>query len=144
MGTYNDEIQLKDILVGLLEYKAFLVKKKMVIIAFSFLFLILGVVYATFMSPVKYNAKLTFVVDAESTLANVGSMGGLASQFGFDLGGSNDIFSQNNVIELLRTRGVVEKVLMQGAKINDKYDILINHYIAVSYTHLTLPTILLV
>ena len=132
MQEYNDEIQLKDILVRLLEYKAFLVKKKMVIIAFSFLFLILGVVCATFFLPIKYNAKLTFVVDTESTNSSFGSMGGLASQFGFDLGGSNDIFSQNNVIELLRTRGVVEKVLMQGAKINDKYDILINHYIEIN------------
>lgn len=133
MSKHNDEIELRDILTTLLEYKDLLFKNIRSIILFSALFFVLGVVYVTFISSIRYNAELTFVVQGDS---NVGfnSMSGLASQFGFDIGGvtSDAVFSQNNVIELLRTRGVVDKVLMQSAKINNKEDLLINHYIDIN------------
>ena len=44
MQQYNDEIQLKDILIKLSEYKAYLLKKKFAIIAFSVLFSLIGII----------------------------------------------------------------------------------------------------
>ena len=130
MEHYNDEIQLKDILIKLSEYKAFLLKKKFTVIVFCFLFFVIGVVYA-FISDVKYNAELTFVVEEEVS-SNISGMSGIASQFGFDVGGAQgSTFSQSNVLELLKSRGVIVSTLMQSAKVNSKMDLLIEHYLEI-------------
>ena len=132
MERHNDEIQLKDILIKLSDYKAYLFKNKFRIIGFSFLFVALGVVYA-FTKDTKYNAELTFVVEEESSGGSLGAMSGIASQFGFDIGGSSSAtFSQQNILELLSSRGVIESALMQSAKVNGKTDLLIEHYLEIS------------
>ncbi|MBC8267109.1 MAG: hypothetical protein H8E84_09105 [Flavobacteriales bacterium] len=132
MEQYNDEIQLKDILIKLSEYKGYLLKKKFTIIGFSFLFFMMGVVIA-FRSETKYNAELTFVVEGEKGGGSLGSMSGIASQFGFDLGGSSSAtFSQSNILELLKSRGVIENTLLQNIKVNGKEDLLIEHYLEIN------------
>ena len=130
MEQYNDEIQLKDILIKLSEYKTYLFNKKFTIIAVSVLFFVLGIVFAI-SSDSKYTAELTFVVeDQQQGGGSLGSMTGIASQFGFDIGGSsNTTFSQNNILEFLKSRGVVEAALMQNKKVNKKEDLLIEHYL---------------
>ena len=104
MENYNDEIQLKDILIKLSEYKTYLFNKKFTIIAVSVLFFVLGIVFAI-SSDSKYTAELTFVVeDQQQGGGSLGSMTGIASQFGFDIGGSsNTTFSQNNILEFLKS-----------------------------------------
>ena len=129
MGQYNDEIQLKDILIKLLAYKAYLFKKKFIIIALSLTFCALGI-FLAITSDKKYNAELTFVVEDPQSVGSLGTMSGLANQFGFDIGGnSSTTFSQSNILELLKSRGVVESTLMQKVKISGKEDFLIEHYL---------------
>ena len=129
MERYNDEIQLKDILIKLSEYKTYLLKKKFTIIGFSFLFFLIGVITAISIET-KYNAELTFVVEGEKGGGSLGSMSGIASQFGFDIGGSESAtFSQSNILELLKSRGVIENTLLQNIKVNGKEDLLIEHYL---------------
>jgi uncharacterized protein involved in exopolysaccharide biosynthesis len=128
MEQYNDEIQLKDILNKLSEYKSYLLKKKFMIIGFSFLFFMIGIFIAIF-TETKYNAELTFVVEGEGG-GSLGAMSGVASQFGFDIGGSESTtFSENNILELLKSRGVIVSALMQNSKLNGKEDLLIEHYL---------------
>jgi len=133
MEQYNDEIQLKDILIKLSEYKTYLFNKKFTIIAVSGLFFFLGIVFAIF-SDSKYTAELTFVVeDQEQGGGALGAMSGMASQFGFDIGGSSSTtFSQNNILEFLKSRGVVEATLMQNRKVNKTDDLLIEHYLYIN------------
>ena len=133
MENNNDEIQLKDILIKLSEYKTYLFNKKFTIIAVSGLFFVLGIVFAI-SSDSKYTAELTFVVDDEQGPGSaLGVMSGMASQFGFDIGGSlSTTFSQNNILEFLKSRGVVEAALMQNRKVNEKEDLLIEHYLHVN------------
>ena len=131
MERHNDEIQLKDILIKLSDYKAYLFKNKFRIIGFSFLFVLLGVVYA-FVSDTKYTAELTFVVEQEGG-GSLGAMSGIASQFGFDMPvGGSSTFSQSNILELLKSRGVIDSTLMQRAKVNGKTDFLIEHYLEIN------------
>ena len=48
-------------------------------------------------------------------------------------GGSNSsTFSQQNVIEILKTRTVIESTLYDTCKINKKKDLFINHYIRIN------------
>lgn len=128
MEKYNDEIQLKEILIKLSEYKSYLFKKKFMIIGFSFLFFMIGIFIAIF-TETKYNAELTFVVEGEGG-GSLGAMSGVASQFGFDIGGSESTtFSESNILELLKSRGVIVSALMQKSKLNGKEDLLIEHYL---------------
>ena len=131
MEGYNDEIQLKDILIKLSEYKAYLLKKKVAILSVSFLFCVIGVVISDY-SETEYNAELTFVVEEESGSA-LSSYSSIANQFGFDLGGtSSSTFSQQNILELLKSRRVVVSTLLQNAKVNSKNDLLIEHYLEIN------------
>jgi len=133
MEQYNEEIQLKDILIKLSDYKTYLFNKKFIIIAVSGLFFVLGIVFAIF-SDSKYTAELTFVVeDQQQGGGALGAMSGMASQFGFDIGGSSSTtFSQNNILEFLKSRGVVEATLMQNRKVNKTDDLLIEHYLYIN------------
>jgi len=130
MERYNDEIQLKDILIKLSEYKIYLFGKKFTIIAVSVLFFVFGIVFAISDNK-KYTAELTFVVeDQQQGGGALGTMSGMASQFGFDIGASSSTtFSQNNILEFLKSRGVVESTLMQNRKVNKTEDLLIEHYL---------------
>jgi len=127
---YNDEIQLKDILIKLSEYKTELWNKKGKIVLFSFLFFVFGILVA-FNSTSEYKADLTFVVeDASSGNPSLGSLSGVASQFGFDLGGANSsTFSQENIMQLLKSRVVVEAALLRSKSINGKKNLLIEYYL---------------
>ena len=133
MEQYNDEIQLKDILIKLSEYKAYFFKKKFAIIACSISFCILGVLVAI-TSDKKYKAVLTFVVeDPQGAGGSLGAMSGIASQFGFDVGGnSSTTFSESNILELLKSRGAVASTLMQKVKIAGKEDLLIEYYLTIN------------
>ena len=131
MEQYNDEIQLKDILIKLSAYKAYLLKKKFIIIALSLAFCVLGVLIA-FSTDKKYIAELTFVVEGPQSGASFGEMSGIVSQIGFDFGGAtSSTFSQSNILELLKSRRVVVAALMQKVKIAGKEDLLIEHYLEI-------------
>ena len=131
MQQYNDEIQLKDILIKFSEYKQVLWQKKGKIILFSFLFFVLGILVA-FLSTTRYKAELTFVVEDLKGSNPLGAMTGIASNFGFDLGGtSSTTFSQENIMELLKSRGVVEATLLEDGTIDGKKDLLVEHYITI-------------
>ena len=131
MVEYNKEIQLKDILIKFSEYKELLLKKKLPIFLITLLCVILGVFFAI-NSDVRYNAELTFVVEGDQG-PNTSSMSGIASQFGFDIGGpSSSTFSQQNILELLKSRVVVEATLMQNGVVNRKNDLLIEHYLNIN------------
>ena len=131
MQQYNDEIQLKDILIKFSEYKQVLWQKKGKIILFSFLFFVLGILVA-FLSTTRYKAELTFVVEDLKGSNPLGAMTGIASNFGFDLGGtSSTTFSKQNIMELLKSRGVVEATLLEEGTIDGKKDLLVEHYITI-------------
>ena len=132
MRKSSDEINLKDLVIIFTEYKRFIFKRAFIILVFSFLFFVFGLFFA-FFSEEKYNAELTFLVESnQSSLASTGSsIAGLAAQFGLE-SGENTTFSQNNVIELLRSRGVIQSALMESVRLDGKKDLLIEHYLEIN------------
>ncbi len=133
MSQQIEEISLKDILIKLSDYKRYILKQKLMIILCSVLFLILSVLFVINDDKI-YRAELTFIVENNQQGAGtMASMSGLASQFGFDFSsGGNTAFSQSNILELLKSRKVVEAALMRNVKINGNYDLFIEHYIDVN------------
>jgi len=134
MRRDNDQIELQEVLIKFSEYKTYLLKKKFLIIGCSFLFFLIGISFS-FLLDDKYHAELTFVVEEESGLGSLSGMSSIANQFGFDFGGSeNTTFNQNNIIQLLQSRGVITSALMQGAEINNKRELLLEHYLDINNT----------
>lgn len=72
----------------------------------------LGVIYYYKQRP-KYEAVTTFILEEKS--ASGGGLAGLASQFGFNIGGlsgGGSIFTGDNILEILRSKKVVQRVLL--------------------------------
>ena len=125
----NEEVSVKDVLLNINEFKKELFLKKYKISIFSILFV--GFVLFFFLSQEKtYTAELTFVVEEENVSSQLSSMSGIASQFGFDVGGvGSSTFSQPNIMQLLKSRAVISKTLLEKIKLNNKQDYIIHHYI---------------
>jgi hypothetical protein len=77
----------------------------------------------------EYTAKLTFALAEGGD--KVGGLGSIASQFGIDImgGSSGGAFSGDNLLELMKSRLLVEKTLLTEVDSNGKKKLLINQYI---------------
>lgn len=86
--------------------------RKLVVLA---LLLVNGVAALySFLQKQQYEAEVSFILE-EKSAGGGGSLSGIASQFGIDLGGlgaGGSIFSGDNILDILRSRHIVEKVLL--------------------------------
>lgn len=127
----TEEATLKDVIISIRDYTRELKKKFILISTVLIISIILGLVYSSIQKD-KFEAVLSFIVEGQSDASNLSSLSGMASQFGLDLGGgsSSTSFSQQNVIELLKSRKIIESTLSKSCIVNNKEDILLNHYIS--------------
>jgi uncharacterized protein involved in exopolysaccharide biosynthesis len=126
----EDEISLKELILKIKEWYRFLLTKWLVIIAAGIIGGAIGVGYA-FLTKPKYTANLSFALEDEKQGAG-GLSGalGLASSLGIDLGGSaGGAFSGANLIELMKSRNIVEKSLLNPITVNGKTQSFVQFYI---------------
>jgi hypothetical protein len=104
----NKEITIKELLNTI---KDVLLPRWLSIFIIGIIGGVLGVTYAI-MQPMKYTARLTFVV--EETKASSGGLASLAGQFGFDIGGGGggSVFSGDNILLFLESGNLVREVLL--------------------------------
>ena len=127
----NDEISLKELIQKIQEWIAYLKTQWKLIIGIAALGGIIGFVYASFQKP-NYLATTTFVLEEDKGGGMGGAMG-LASSFGFDLGGGGGgLFTSSNIIELMKSRLVVEKTLLNPVQIAGKEISLADYYIQIN------------
>lgn len=129
----NDEISLKELIQKIQEWIAYLKTQWMLIIGIAAVGAIIGFVYASFQKP-TYQATTTFVLEEAQGGGGLGGALGLASSFGFDLGGGGGggLFTSSNIIELMKSRLVVEKTLLNPIQIGGKETSLADYYIQVN------------
>jgi len=110
----SDEISLKELIQKIKEWFAFLKTKTKLIVAVSALGALIGFAIASFTKP-TYKATMTFVLEEDKGGGMSGAMG-LASSFGIDLGsaGGGGLFTSSNIIELMKSRSVIEKTLLNA------------------------------
>jgi uncharacterized protein involved in exopolysaccharide biosynthesis len=129
----NDEISLKELIQKIQEWIAYLKTQWKIIIGIAAIGGILGFVYASFQKP-SYLATTTFVLEEDK--GGGGGLGGalgLASSFGLDLGGGGGgLFSSTNIIELMKSRLVVEKTLLNPIQVGGKEISIADYYIQIN------------
>ncbi len=75
-----------------------------------------------------YQSRLTFALDDAGENGGLSGAFSLASQFGLNLGTNSNIFSGDNIIEILKSRRMVEKVLLSVDTFNGKPFTLIGYF----------------
>jgi uncharacterized protein involved in exopolysaccharide biosynthesis len=127
----NDEISLKELVLKIKEWYQFLISKWKLIVLMGVIGGVIGFTYAYFQKP-TYKAVLTFAMEEEkSGGGGLGGALGLASQFGIDLGSSGGgAFSGANLIELMKSRKLVEKTLLSPIEVDGNAQSLVEYYLA--------------
>jgi hypothetical protein len=123
----DDEVSLKESILKLQEWWAFLLSKWVIILIAGIIGGIAGYTYAHF-TPPTYKAVLSFALEDDKS--GEFTTAGLASQFGFDVGGGGGAFSGDNLLELMKSRSMVEKALLTPVNINGKEQTLVEYYIS--------------
>ncbi len=125
----SDEISLKELILKLRSVFTYLKSKWLIVLFYSVLGGLLGLCYALYKKPV-YVATSTFVLE-DSKGGGLGQYAGLASLAGIDVSGSGagGIFQGDNIIELYKSRVMIEKTLLSTVNINGKNQLLIDRYV---------------
>jgi uncharacterized protein involved in exopolysaccharide biosynthesis len=126
----NDEISLKELIQKIQEWIAYLKTQWKLIISIAALGGFIGFVYANFQKT-NYLATTTFVLEEDK--GGGGGALGLASSLGLDLdGGGGGLFTSSNIIELMKSRLVVEKTLLNSVEVAGKEISLADYYIQIN------------
>jgi hypothetical protein len=127
----NDEISLKELILKIKNWLIFLKAKWKTIIITGVLGSLIGLSLAYFDKP-TYKATLTFAMEEDKgTSGGLSGALGLASSFGIDLGNASGggAFASSNLSELMKSRLIVEKVLLEPVFIKGKKTTLAEYYI---------------
>ncbi len=129
----NDDISLKELIQKIQEWFRYLKTQWKLIFTIAAFGAILGFSIASFLKP-EYIATTTFVLEEDKGGGGLGSAMGLASSFGFDLGGGNSggLFTSSNIIELMKSSFVVEKTLLNSVQVGGKEISLADYYVQVN------------
>ena len=128
LANEQDEISFKELIQKIQAWIAYLKTQWKLIIGIAALGGIIGFAIASFIKP-NYLATSTFVLE-EDKGGRMGGATGLASTFGLDLGGDGGgLFTNYNIIELMKSRFVVEKTLLNRVQVAGKETSLADFYI---------------
>jgi hypothetical protein len=92
----------------------------------------LGFAYAHFNNTVLYTSKLTFAIEEKG--GGGGSLLGLASQFGLDLGGGGGggLFTSDNLLQLLKSNRIIQGALLKPLPALEEGNLL-NFYLTINF-----------
>lgn len=78
-----------------------------------------GFIYASNQKPV-YESYLSFALDEGGSERGMSGALGLAAQFGISLGGAKDVFTGDNILEIMLSRRMIERVLLSVDTFDNK------------------------
>lgn len=126
----REELTFKDALLKIRELLIYVLSKWFIIMFVGFFGAVVGFCYAYFNKPV-YTATCTFVLEDNSNgTGALGQYAGLASMVGIDLGGSGGgIFQGENIMELYKSRRMIESALLKKVKYQGREQLLVDRYL---------------
>ena len=124
----NEEISLKELIQKAGDWFAYFKSQWKIIFLAGIIGGLLGLGYS-FTKKTIYTAKLSFALEEKGNISASG-LASVAAQFGLGIGAEGGgVFSGGNMIELLKSRFLIEKTLLSTVTINGKSDLLLNRYI---------------
>jgi hypothetical protein len=124
------EISLQHLLIKARGWYHYLCTRWTIIITLSVLGAIAGGIFSLVYKP-AYIAVSTFVVEDENKNSGLSQYTGLASIIGIDLSynSAGGIFDGDNILELYKSQGIVEKALLTQVDHNGKKMLLIDRFV---------------
>ncbi|MEO5909070.1 MAG: Wzz/FepE/Etk N-terminal domain-containing protein [Ginsengibacter sp.] len=113
---------------SVISFIKFVFKNWIVVVIVGIVAGILGVVYSTYKMP-EYKSRLTFALDDADNGGGIANIMNIASQFGLNFGSSKDLFSGDNILEIMRSRRMIERVLLSVDTFSNKPYTLIEYYL---------------
>lgn len=130
----HDEISIKDLLKKVKKLIRFIIGKKRILIYFGLTGFLLGILFSLLEST-DYKAVSTFVLEEQGHGGGLGlsQYSGLAAMAGIDLGGGSEkgLFQGDNILELYKSRKMIEKTLLTSVKMDGKNQLLIDRFIQI-------------
>lgn len=106
-------VKLSDLVDSVKRFIAHFFRSFKLILAIVLVTSTLALTYSFLQKP-SYEGAVTFILEEKSSGMS-GGLSGLASQFGFDIGslsGSSGMFAGDNILDILKSRTIIEKVLL--------------------------------
>ncbi len=125
----DEAISLRDV-VNKIKYLFNYLKGKWIILVFMAILGGVGGYFYSKSTKATYTAETTFVLEEESGGSGMmGQLGGLAGLAGLDIGEAGGLFQGDNIIQLYKSRNMIEKALLVPQKLGGT-GLLINRYIS--------------
>jgi uncharacterized protein involved in exopolysaccharide biosynthesis len=126
----DGELSVKDLVREIGSTVTHVKSKWPVILSVACICALLGLAYS-FFKKTSYTAISTFVLEEGNKGGGLSQYSGLASLAGIDIGGGGGggIFQGDNILELYKSRIMIEKTLLSPVNINGKSQLLIDRYI---------------
>jgi hypothetical protein len=125
LNNEDKNIQLRSINNELIY---FIKRKWYLFIIITFFSGIAGFIYAK-IKPVKYESRLTFSLDVGSGEGSLSGTMDIAAQFGLGDGLGNGMFGGDNILEILKSRRIIEQVLLSSHNFENKRLTLVDFYL---------------
>lgn len=126
-----ERITLKEFFLKIGEWAKYLLKRWLFLLLFAVVGALLGLLYSHFKKPL-YVARSTFVL-FENNRASGGALAqyaSIAALAGINLGQDDgDIFQGDNIVELYKSRLMIQKTLLSEVEIKGKKQLLIDRYL---------------
>jgi uncharacterized protein involved in exopolysaccharide biosynthesis len=113
-NTGTETIKYSELKAVIQRFMNYFISQYKIIFLVTIITSALGLLYGK-LQPSTYKATSTFIVEDKSGKGG-GGLSGLASQFGIDVGGLTGggagLFDGDNILEIIKSRAIVEKVLL--------------------------------
>ena len=113
-NTGTETIKYSELKAVILRFLNYFISQYKLILYITLITSALGLLYGK-IQPSTYKATSTFIVEDKSGKGG-GGLSGLASQFGIDVGGLTGggagLFDGDNILEIIKSRSIIEKVLL--------------------------------
>jgi uncharacterized protein involved in exopolysaccharide biosynthesis len=113
-NTGTETIKYSELKAVIQRFLNYFISQYKIILFITLITSALGLLYGK-IQPSTYKATSTFIVEDKSGKGG-GGLSGLASQFGIDVGGLTGggagLFDGDNILEIIKSRAIIEKVLL--------------------------------
>lgn len=124
-----DEMSLRDLILKGKEWTRYLISYWIIIVIIGLIGGVLGFLYAKSEKPI-YSAITTFVLEDGGGGGGMGQYAGIASMVGIDVGGGNNgLFQGDNILQLYKSRSMIQNALLSPINDNGKKKLLIDKFI---------------